>query len=218
MHRRSVNDSGDRHGDGTRQYPLGQQFRGQHMITLLDCLGSNRSLPQFPVPFRFRGEGGEGCEMTPSPQPPRQNSENFASSTGPIRERVCCGHDGTPRSGQASKVSPTLWVPQCSAGLSTRIFGVPLDLQGYNFQKAQMGPVFPNSLGAQRIPNPSAESPRAAPFFPDDANICPLIACHSLSRMSLPQSSQGTLWVLLFSFFLLRLHQVPLWRNWFSYL
>lgn len=64
---------------------------------------------------------------------------------------------------------------------------------------------------------PSAESPRAAPFFPDDANICPLIACHSLSRMSLPQPSQGTLWALLFSFFLLRLHQVPLWRNWFSY-
>lgn len=26
-----------------------------------------------------------------------------------------------------------------------------------------------------------------------------------------------TLWALLFSFFLLRLHQVPLWRNWFSY-
>lgn len=152
MHRRSVNDSGDRHGDGTRQYPLDQQFGGQHMVTLLDCLGSNRSLPQFPVPFRFRGDGGEGCEMTPSPQPPHQNSENFTSSTGPIRERVCCGHDGTPRSGQASKVSPTLWVPQCSAGLSTRIFGVPLDLQGYSFQKAQMGPVFPNSLGAQRIP------------------------------------------------------------------
>lgn len=84
-----MGDSGDRHGDGTRQYPLGQQFRGQHMVTQVECLGSKRSRPQFPAPLRFRGEGGEECEMTPPPAPPhRQNSENFASSTGPIRERM----------------------------------------------------------------------------------------------------------------------------------
>lgn len=82
-----------------------------------------------------------------------------------------------------------------------------------------MGPVFPNSLGLRESPKePPNDSlhPRAAPFFPDDVNICPFIACHSLSRMSLPQPSQGTLWALLHGFFLLRLHQVPLWRNWFS--
>lgn len=56
-----------------------------------------------------------------------------------------------PHSRQASKVSHTLWVPQCVWPELPGSFR-SLGLQGHFFQKAGMCPAFPNSPGAHRIP------------------------------------------------------------------